>query len=146
LDIRIISKKYRLENQRGMSVARRLFPPPVQETVQLPEPISETSSADQDTVQQSLERLISHIYKTYQGGPPPPTLGDYHWTHLDDISDMMSTGQIIRYEISTLFQPFAGPPGTPNRVIIFITQNRRKLYTIARYDAFTHKLLPAITS
>jgi len=31
-------------------------------------------------------------------------------------------------------------------VIIFITQNRRKLYTIARYDAFTHKLLPAITS
>jgi len=41
-------------------------------------------------------------------------------------------------------QPWAGPPGTPNRIFTFQTLDGRKLFVKAQYNQQINQLLPPV--
>ena len=92
-------------------------------------------------VQQSLERLISHVDPT-EHDDIPSTLDGYQRLEISAVQNLLQSRNVSRFEISTLLQPFAGPPGTPNRVILLTGLNGQKYFTIGRYDPVRNEILP----
>jgi hypothetical protein len=65
-------------------------------------------------------------------------------TPFEELSDRMRTGQIEGFEISTDMQPFAGPPGTPNKIAVFRTTDNQELIVKVRYDPTTNQIFPPV--
>ena len=72
----------------------------------------------------------------------PDHLDGYTKTSLNDVSPLLSSGQVTRFESPQIMQPWAGPPGTPNRIFTFQMTDGRKLFTIAQYNQETNQLIP----
>jgi hypothetical protein len=99
-------------------------------------------SADRGPIQQSLERLIAHVYGKQVS--EPNYLGEYERISFETAGNLLQNHLIARFEVSTLFQPFAGPPGTPNRLVLLTGTEGKKYFIVARYDGFTNQLLPPV--
>jgi len=120
-------------------------PSPLRRTRQTPSPERPPflRRSDQNSiVQQSLERLISHIYGTgHRDFTIPPILNGYHQITIPTVQNLLQNSLISRFEISTLLQPFAGPPGTPNRIILLTGFNGEKYFTVGKYDPIQNQIL-----
>ncbi len=76
---------------------------------------------------QVLEELIMRLYDV--NGAEPGILAGYSRVSYSVFSQLLRDQQIQDYLVNNIFQPFAGPPGTPNRIIIFTTVDGRQLFT-----------------
>lgn len=56
--------------------------------------------------------------------------------------DQVSSLPIERFTINPLLQPWAGPPGTPNRIITLILRDGRVMIVKARFDPKTNQIFP----
>ena len=83
-------------------------------------------------ISQSHERLIAWIYNIPVASPN--ILGEYQKSSLEQINQLLQSGQIARFEMSLMLQPWAGPPGTLNRVLTFQTIDGQKLFVVAQYN------------
>ncbi len=103
--------------------------------------ITSFRTTDYGPVQQSLEMLISQVYGTVPALTPSiERLAGYKRMFISDIDHLIQQGEILRFEFSTLLLPFAGPPGTRNRVLLFTGRND-KYYTIAQYDPVHNRMM-----
>lgn len=61
-----------------------------------------------------------------------------------EATDLFSQSKILGYEIDLLLQPWAGPPGTPNRIVVLFGKNG-KIYLIkARYDSRSKQIFSPV--
>jgi hypothetical protein len=94
---------------------------------------------------QSLERFLSWYYPNPLGNViEPDLLEGYTRAGLPEISQLLSSGQVARFESPPVMQPWAGPPGTPNRIFTFQTLDGRKLFVKAQYNQQINQLLPPV--
>lgn len=110
------------------------------------------SRSEQPTIRQidifnrrSLERFLSWYYPSPLAAIiEPDLLEDYTRTSLNEISQLLASGQVTRFETPPVMQPWAGPPGTPNRIFTFQIVDGRKLFVKAQYNQQTNQLLPPV--
>ena len=62
----------------------------------------------------------------------------------DQITNMLQRNQIERYIIDPVLQPWAGPPGAPNKIITMFGRNGLTYLVKARYDQQTNQIFPPI--
>ncbi len=65
-------------------------------------------------------------------GTEPGILAGYSRIGYSAFSQLLLEQQIQDYLVSNILQPFAGPPGTRNRIVIFTTVDGRHLFTKVR--------------
>ncbi len=99
-------------------------------------------SNELSTVQKSSERLMSHLYNLPL--EEPDILDGYARSDLSTINRLLQEQKIARFDVNIVLQPFAGPPGTPNKVLTFLTDDRRKLFVVARYDPDQNQIFPPV--
>jgi len=63
-------------------------------------------------------------------------------TDLGEYERLEQAGQIVRWDPSETLRPLAGPRGTPNRVVTFVTIEGGGFFLIARLDPVTNQLFP----
>ena len=119
------------------------IPGPVTPQTPAPQLRAQTSNSEQITIsmiQQSVNRLFAYLY-----GIPyedPIVLNGYVRTSFNEISQLLNSHQIVRFDMNLTMQPFAGPIGTQNRVLTFITLDGRRLFTVAQFDPFSNQIFP----
>ncbi len=59
-------------------------------------------------------------------------LDGYGQTDYITAEKLFQTDQIVRFEVSRLLQPFAGPPGTLNRIVLLTLISGNRLFVRAR--------------
>lgn len=63
---------------------------------------------------------------------------------LEQAGKMLSENQIERTAIDSLLQPWAGHPGSPNKIITLIARDGRLYLVKCRYDSITNQLFPPV--
>jgi len=100
--------------------------------------ITERNKAYQDLLKDKnrLQELLPVIF--------PEVIEGYHRIDLNTLSQIGN--QVVKFQINPDLQTFAGFPGVPteNKVLTFLTLDRRKLYVIARYNPWTNQILPPV--
>jgi hypothetical protein len=115
----------------GTPVARRLnFEPP------------QVRRDEDEFSRRALDRLLAQLYGIPQ--PEPENLNGFTRMTLPQLAELMQAEQIVRFEIPPLMQPFAGPPGTLNRIITYYTLDGQKLFVKARYDPVSNRIDPPV--
>ncbi len=86
---------------------------------------------------QSFERHMANLYNlpTIE----PDILDDYSRIEFSKLKDLISNDEILRLEVLPVLQPFAGPPGTENRIVTGITTKREKIFSKCRYNFETQE-------
>jgi hypothetical protein len=84
--------------------------------------------------------FMAHVY----GLPLPcPEMLDGHLRiSYEDSKLLFDREEVVRCEVDPVLQPFAGPPGTLNRILTILTLKREKYFTVCQYDYQTSTHLP----
>jgi hypothetical protein len=93
-----------------------------------------------------VETFLRREYKIYAGISCPDrfTVGSQSvpLTPFADIQTLMAKGEISRFELNPMFQPFAGSQRTLNRFLTFYDKKGTPYVTKASYDVATNNLGP----
>ncbi len=69
-----------------------------------------------DLHKQSFEEHLRHLYQLSEVGPP------FKLTSFEEAGKLLQSGQVTSWSIPPMLQPWAGLPGTPNRILELQTQ------------------------
>ena len=100
----------------------------------------EVVSIEPSEVEQSYQTLLRQLYGLPVELPPALVVNGLH----SDLVpfDQVSTLPIERFDINPVLQPWAGPPGTPNRIITLILRDGRVVLVKARFDQRSSQIFP----
>lgn len=78
-----------------------------------------------DLIRDSFETLMRRLYNMPVELPSTLTVNDtiVPFINFDTASFLISQGKIINHEVNPLLQPWAGYPGTPNRIITLLDED-----------------------
>lgn len=96
--------------------------------------------------QASIETLMKQLYGIPVELPLYLVINglNVNFVPLEQIGQMLSQNQIERYIIEPLLQPWAGPPGTQNRIITMFGRNGLTYLVKARYGPQSNQLFPPV--
>ena len=85
-------------------------------------------------LEESLKALISRLYRL--------PLPDLPMISFEEAGRLIQSGEILSYQIDPLFQAWAGPPGTSNRIITLIGRDGTNYLVLAKYLPGPNQILP----
>ena len=105
-----------------------------------------TLSTEQNMLQQSYETLLKQLYGLPVQSPEFLIVNGLkvNFVLFEQIANMLSQNQIERFILDPLLQPWAGPPGTPNRILTMFGRNGMSYLVKARYDPVTNQMFAPI--
>ena len=112
----ILDELQRLADEEGSLYDLSLPPPP------------------DNRLRETIEALISRLYGLPLSEPPAEL------TSFEEASRLLQWGQIVNFTIDPLLQVWAGPPGTPNRIVTLIGRDGLSYLVLARYDPATNQI------
>lgn len=111
------------------------------------ETYSSQASSNMMLLQMSYETLIKQLYGIPLEPYPVPEYLIINGLKVNFIPFQNVTNlQIERWIIDPVVQPWAGPPGTPNRIITIFTRNGLTYLVKARYDSVTNQVTPFLST
>lgn len=109
----------------------QVFPPvenpPPRAMGQLPEAVPEAKfTDDEDLVKESIEIFLKDLYNLPVVTPAGLNIDGENYTFINfsDLGSVMPN--VTRADVDYLLQPWAGAPGTPNRILTLTTNNGQK--------------------
>lgn len=139
------------------SVRRVLFPsdqyltpspfsslPPYPASSIVPQPERATSPP---LTQRSFEAYLQQVYGIPLELPdrlPIPGLGRLHgeFISFERATELLTNNRITNYTVDPLLQPWAGPPGGPNRIVTLLADNGMTYLVKAQYDFESGQIFP----
>ena len=97
------------------------------------------------TSKESYETLLRRLYDLPVILPPSlPVDGfDLPFLNFNEATQKLQQSEIEQWTIDPLLQPWAGPSGSPNRVITLFGKDGRTWLVRARFDERTNQIFPA---
>jgi len=96
----------------------------------------------------SVQTFFQQIYGLPVETPqslPVPGVGLYgDFISFEEAANLLSQNLISQVNLDALLQPWAGPPGTPNRVLTLVGTDGRVLFVKAQYDLTTNQIFPPL--
>ena len=99
--------------------------------------IFEEETIIENNISASYEVLLKQLYNL------PITLPD-NFVSFEQISQMLSSGQIKRFILDPELQPYAGNPSSPNRILTMFDNNGMTYLVRSRYDQTTNQIFAPV--
>jgi hypothetical protein len=97
-------------------------------------------------VQQSYETLMKQLYSIPVQLPVSISVDGLpaNFIDINQAGQLLATGQIEKYTINPLLQPWAGHPSLPNRIITLLNRNGASYLVKVKYDQKNGQIYPPV--
>jgi len=142
---RIITPPGRLSPRSPYQTPRGLPPVPLispQPSPPISPPVERPSL--QENLKESYETLLKQLYGLPVKLPSHLIVGSIQAEIIPfkQATQMLSRGQIAKFLVDPMLQPWAGPPSSPNRILSFYGTNGLIYLTKGKYNSTTNQIFP----